>query len=140
MTIAGISTAVHTILEDSNKFVTVLDHAPEQENDFEGYPSVSHYYQGTQADYATVSQNRRLVEYTIELYLVTNASDNSTQLSEMYTLADEVIDLFDKSIDINDACDLMRPAPGQLYRRSTKEGMGYAFTIQLFCESDIAFR
>lgn len=148
MTIQGIKTNVQLILEDTGYFVTVLPHPPEQDSDFGGYPASAHYYADTESNYATVSQNRRVIEYIVELYLVVNTSTTpATEFTEAYTLIDNVIQRFDESIDLSDttlglarACDIMRPAPGELMRLNVTEGKGLMMTVRLFCESDVAFQ
>lgn len=148
MTIQGIKTNVQVLLENTNEFVTVLPHPPSQEADFNGYPSAAHYYSDTENNYATVSQNRRVIEYVVELYLVTNEETSlATEFTEAYDLIDRIIQMFDESIDLSNsalglarACDNVRPAPGELQRIDTKEGTGLMMTIRLFCEADISFR
>lgn len=141
MTIAGIQTAVQALLVSTNKFSTVLGAAPNSVEDFAGYPSAAHYYVDTQSDYATVSQNRRVITYAVDLYLVTNeATTLQEEFDQGYAHIDDVIQLFDESNDLNNACDIMRPAPGQLVRVTLPEGTGLRMTITLYCEADVTFR
>lgn len=152
MNISGISTNVQTLLEGMNDpdptFKTVLAAPPTQESDFEGYPSASHYYTNAESNYATVSQNRRVIEYVVELYIVPNTDTPlATALTEAYALSDRVMDMFDHSIDLSStdlglspACDIMRPTPGTLERIETNEGDGFMMTLRLYCEGDITYR
>lgn len=154
MTITGISTNVQALLtamETSpgfSTFSTVLAGAPTKLSDFVGYPAACHYYQDAESQYATVSQNRRVIEYVVELYLVTNSTTPvATELQQAYSLSDSVMDMFDKSIDLSSttlsltrACDIMRPTPSTLERIETKEGRGLMMTVKLYCEADITFR
>lgn len=149
MTIKGIRDNVQALLTASDYFVSVIP-APQKGEayNFTGYPSVSHYYRDTQSDYATVSQNRRVIEYVIEMVLVVNkATDVVTEFDEAYTLVDDVIQLLDESIDLSSAalsltraCDIMRPAPGELLPTQTNKGEGLVMTIRLFCEADVRFK
>lgn len=148
MTITNISTNVQTLLEDLDWLVTVLPHPPEKDDQFAGYPSVAHYYSSTENNYATVSQNRRVIEYIVELYLVTPmTTEPADEFSQMYNHADNLIQMFDESIDLSStslglpkACDIMRPVPGSLERITTNEGTGLMMTIRLVCEADVNFR
>lgn len=148
MTITGVRNNVQALLLDSDKFVTVLAHEPSEDNPFAGYPSVAHYYADAESNFATVSQNRRVLEYVVELYLVTNeATTLDDEFKEAYALLDDVMQMFDESIDLSSAsiplaraCDIMRPTPSTLTRINLPEGPGFVATIRLFCESDVVFR
>jgi hypothetical protein len=145
MTIKGISDNVQALLEDTDSFVTVLPGPPEADSDFAGYPSAAHYFTGAENEYATVSQNRRRVNYVVELYIVPDSSTTFTTMmsTEAYPLLDSIIQMFDESQDLSSdtiplsrACDIMKPAPGRIARIETKEGDGVMITIDLFCEGD----
>ena len=155
MTIKKISENVGVLLQNLKNldnitdFVTVLPAPPDKEADFAGYPSASHYYGNTQSDYATVSQNRRVIEYIVELYIIGNKNTVLSDLlqNEAYPLLDRVIQMFDQSVDLSNtglgltrACELMRPTPGTIERIETNEGKGWSMQISLFCEADITFR
>lgn len=149
MTIQGIATNVQALLQSTALFKTVLSAPPTDEVNFAGYPSACHYYTDAQSDYATVSQNRRVFQYTVELYIVANDDTTETQLftNEAYPLIDAIMQLFDASIDLSSqtlglarACDILRPTPSRLERVTTPDGNGLMMTIHLFCEADIAFR
>jgi len=154
MTINGIKTNVQSLLENSGYFATngtdfaVLPHAPKENTTFIGFPAACHYYNSGQPDYATVTQNRRVYEYLVELYLqvddTTTAADEAVQVND---LIDNIVNLFDESIDLSDsglglppACDIMRPAAGELQKVETNDGTALMVTIHLFCEADITFR
>lgn len=161
MTITGIKDNVQALLEALTwttadgeiSLNTVLPHPPSQESDFAGYPAAAHYYVDAEGNYATVSQNRRVLQYVVELYLVTNGeTDIETELNEAYALTDAVMQMFDESIDLSEglgktltpaltrACDIMRPVQGPLERVTTNTGEGLLMTIRLFCEADVRFR
>jgi len=148
MTIQGIRTNVQALLESSELFTTVLPHPPKEDTNFGGFPSSCHYYDNTDPQYATVTQNRRVIQYTVELYMIQPKNVTpETEYQEAYDLIDSVIQLFDESIDLSSqtiplarACDLMRPAPGEMQRVTTPEGDGLMCTIRLFCEADVSFR
>lgn len=145
MTITQIATNVQALLLSSNYFATVLAYPPNSAGEFAGYPSASHYYVNTANDPATVSQNRRVVEYHVEIWLPFDKV--KTDFSPMYAQMDNVIQLFDQSIDLSSqslslspACDILRPAPGGLERVTVNEGDFLIGTVRLFCEADVMFR
>jgi len=148
MNIATISTNVQAILDNLAWTNTVLPHPPAKNTDFNGYPSIAHYYQNTDSNYATVTQNRRTIEYVVELYLVTNeATTVAQEFAEMYIHTDNLIQTLDESIDLSStalglarACDIMRPVPGELARITTNEGEGLMMTIRLLCTADVSFK
>lgn len=153
MTIKGIRDNVQALLVGTEKFKTVLPHPPTKDSDFAGYPSAAHYYVDADSNPATVSQHRRIYEYVVELYLVTNAdTDSETEFEEAYDLTDDIMQMFDESIDLSEglgktldpiltpACDIMRPTPSTLERITTNDGPGLLMTIRLFCEADTRYR
>lgn len=152
MTIAGISDNVQKLLVGSGKFVSVLPNPPTKDDDFDGFPSACHYYVDAESSYATVSQNQRVLEYVVELYLVTNKdTDEATRFAEMYDLIDYTMQMFDETIDLSEglgqtlspaltrACDQMRATPSELTRINTDKGPGLMCTLRLFCMADVAF-
>lgn len=144
MTLNGIRTNVQALLVDNDSFVTVLDAPPTGEDDFAGFPAAAHYMSDINSEYATVSQNRRTVEWNVELYLVTPSSVSaSNQFQQMYTLVDAIIQMFDvtrdlssTSLSLSPACMNLRAVPSRLERIDTKEGKGLMCTVSLFCEDD----
>jgi hypothetical protein len=153
MTINGIKSNVQALLEETDYFVSVLPHAPKEDTTFNGFPSVCHYYDNTDPDYATVSQNRRVIQYTIELYFNdTTGTDPVQQYDEIYATVDDTIQMLDESVDLSEGlgktitpnlphvCDFMRPAPGELVPVITPEGTALMCTIRLFCGADVSFR
>lgn len=148
MTISGVSTNVQALLADMSQLVTVIPHPPSKDVNFDGYPSAAHYYAGTQSNFATVTQNRRQIQYTIELYLVVNTETTpADEFAQAYSLIDAVVDMIDESVDLSSqilslspACQWVRPVPSTLERIETAEGVGLLATINLIAEDDIAFR
>jgi hypothetical protein len=139
MTITGIRDNVQTLLEATDEFVTILKAPPREGGDLEGYPAAIHYYNGTENDYATVSQNRRVINYAVDIILKADtATSAETELGEMYALADSIIQMFDTSNRLNAACDFLHPAPGDLERIQIGEGVGLKFTVNLYCRRDIS--
>jgi hypothetical protein len=148
MTIDNIADNVQTILENMSdpEFVDVLDHPQEENAQFNGYPSVSHFYERTESNYATVSQNRRVINYLIFVYVVT-PEDEGAILRRTYNIVDKIVQRFDETTDLSDselnlsrACDIMRPVPGEMGKITTDKGTGYLAEIRLFCEADVTFR
>lgn len=151
MKIVTISDNVQALLVDSGLFVTVQPSPQESEATevvFDGYPSVSHYYNGTASDFATTTQNRRAITHTVEIFLVTPDSvDVEQEFRQAYEMTDKVLDIFDRSIDLSSpdlglprACDVLRPVPAEPMRVSTNHGDGLMVTINLVCEADISYR
>lgn len=150
MTISGISSNIQLLLESTDKFKTVLPGPPTEDQNFEGYPAACHYYVDADSDYATVSQNRRILQFVVELYILpTDVSTESEVLTDkVYPLIDEVMQLFDESIDLSSqelalarACDFLRPAPSRLIPVLSQDGgKGWQMTINLYCGADVTFR
>ena len=149
MTIQGISDNVDALLKASDLFEDV--EAAPQEGDqmvFSGFPSVSHYYSGTDSDYSTNTQHRRSITYTVEAVIVSPDTVTPVQrFKDAYKLADDVIQLFDASRDLSSselnltrACDILQPVPGELMRVATNHGDGLMITITLVCTADVAHR
>lgn len=152
MNITNISNNVQAILSAMDKFVDVIASPPEEYDEdqplkFTGYPSAMHYYENTDSSPATVTQNRRVIFYTVQIVMVIPSNANLTPAQKMlkaYAIIDDVIQKFDESRDLSTdtlprACDIMRPVPGDLERISTTDGQGLMMTIRLACEADIAF-
>jgi hypothetical protein len=154
MNITNISTNVQAILESSDVFAVVDEvkqviPAPQEGESiqFDGYPAAFHYYENTESNPATVSQNRRVINYTVQIVIVTPDTVTSTEeFATAYSTIDTLIQKFDESRDLSiegslpRACDIMRPVPGELTRVSTNLGDGLMATIRLACEADIKFR
>ena len=143
MTIAGVSAAVQEILESVDAPVAFVDiqAAPESSDQhFNGYPSATHFYVNTENNYATVTQNRRVIQYNVYVYMVSNAKTEAQKWASGYAFVDSVIQKFDESIDLNGACDIMRPAPGRMSKESLTNGEGLVAEIILYCEADVTFR
>lgn len=148
MTITGLKTNIQALLDgmtDPN-FVNVIAHPQDDESQFSGFPSVTHFYSNTISDYATVSQNRRVHQWSIYIYIVT-PEDQGDIYTRAYDIVDRVVQMFDESIDLADsdlslakACDILRPVPGELGKFSTEQGEGLIAEINLYCEADVAFR
>lgn len=140
MTITGIKDAVQALLAGTDDFVSVLPHPPKEDTTFGGFPSVCHYYSDSDTSVATVMENKRILEYVVELYLKVPATKTATEeFAEAVGLIDTVMQLFDTSNDLNNACDFLHPTPGRLERVTTAEGDALIMTFTLFCESDVTF-
>lgn len=148
MNITDISTNVQALLENTDDFVTILAHPPKDDTDFAGFPAVCHYYSTAESNFATVSQNRRVYEYVVELYLQTDASTTpTTEYREAYALTDATMQMFDETIDLSStalgltrACDIMRPTPSELLPVQTNQGVALQMRLRLYCEADVSFR
>lgn len=141
--IEDISQALQTILptvqvDGEDLFVDVIPHPPtdDQGNDFAGFPSASHFYDGSDADYATVQDNRR--DYIFSLYIYAIWQDKP--LADQYALAhkymDAVVDRLDMSDDLGISQLMLRPVPGELRRVQTDRGTGLMGYIRLVCSYD----
>lgn len=148
MTINEIKNNVQALLNSTGSFSTVLSAPPNAQESYAGYPAASHYFVAADSDYATVTQNRRRYEYLIEIIVMTTeATPTSTELNQIYTLTDSIVQLLEESIDLSStalgltkACDIMKVSPADLTRITTNEGVGLMMTVRLFCEADMAFR
>lgn len=161
MTVQGIANNVQAILEASNIFATVVPAPPEmtaygvdvngnplEKIVFNGYPSVAHYYNGHQNEYATVKDNRRIIPYVVDIVLVTPSTmNNINRHKAINKMADDITALFDSTYDLSStalglskACDQLRPAGAELSRVMTSDGDGILLTFTLYCMADIQFR
>jgi len=153
MTVKNISNNVQALLSDMKNasntglFVTVQP-SPEKDNQiFAGFPSATHFYHDTENGYATVSQNRRVLEYHVYFYVISN-EDEDVKWTRTTDMMDAIVDMFDHSIDLSSAalslppaCDIMRPAGGRITKTTgTAYGEGLVGEVILYCEADITFR
>lgn len=145
MTITGIRDNVQALLVNMGEFVDVIPHPEDDDHQFNGYPSVTHFYEESENNYATVSQNRRVNRYTVYIYV--KPGDNEDAYERGEELMDKVIQMFDESIDLSStalnlgrACDIMRPSPGAMTKDQTSAGEQVICEITLYCESDMTFR
>lgn len=141
--ITDISSALTTVLtavqlDSEALFVDVLPHPPtdDQGNDFVGYPSVSHFYDGTQSDYATVTANRRDVIFSIYIYGIWQDKKLAAQYALAHRYMDAVLDALDKSDDLGINQLMLRPVPGELRRVATDRGTGLMGHINLVASYD----
>lgn len=141
MTIINIRDEIQTYLETIKTngdapLKDILKAPSSQESDFTGFPSVSHFYTNMENDYATVSQNRRVIEWTVLVYHF-NTSSLSDGYGEIYGYMDTLIQKFDETQDLNGACAELKPVPGSLEAASTDRGHYLVGEIRLMCEDDI---
>jgi len=142
MTIKGISDATQALLKSMTtpKFVDVFPAPESKDTKFTGYPSVVHFYENTENGYATVTQNRRVIKHNIYVYMVGVGDNEIEKWQNGIEMVDKIIQEFDESIDLGGACDIMRPAPGEMSKASLGGGEGLIAEIILYCEADVTFR
>lgn len=142
MTIIGVSGAVQTLLNGLSDpdFVNVIPAPESEDSKFTGYPSARHFYQGTEPSYATVTQNRRVIEHSVFIYLLYVGKTEEEKWANATDKLDKVIQAFDESVDLNGACDIMRPTPGRLSKVSVANGEALVAELTLYCEADLTFR
>ena len=143
--IEQISTALTAVLaaiqyEGDSLFVDVLPHPPtdDQGNDFAGFPSVTHFYDGTQSDYATVTENRRDVIFAIYVYGIWQDKPLADQYVLAHRYMDAIIDALDQSEDLGIDQLMLRPVPAELRRVATDRGTGIMGHIRLVASYDRA--
>lgn len=141
--IEDISAALTPILEaiqldSEGLFVDVIPHPPtnDQGNDFAGFPSASHFYEGTDSDYATVDDNRRNIVFGIYIYAIWQEKSLADQYALAHKYMDLVLDALDKSDDLGINDIMLRPAPGELRRVSIDRGTGLMGHIRLVAAYD----
>lgn len=141
--INAINTALATLLagvqlEGDDLFVTVLPHPATKEDgsDFAGFPSVSYYYETTDSDYSTVSENRRDLYFGIYIYGIWQDMELPDQYTNMYKMVDAVLDALDESEDLGINAIMLRPVPGEFRRIATERGEGLLARIRLRCSYD----
>lgn len=144
--IEQISTALGPILEaieinGEQAFAgNVLPHPPTDPNgsDFSGFPAISYYYETTESDYATVTENRRDYNFAIYVYGIWQDKPLPDQYAAMYKMVDAVLDTLDQSNDLGINEIMLRPVPGEFRRVSTDRGQGLMARIRLVCSTDVA--
>ncbi len=141
--IEDISTALDTILptvevDGESLFVDVIPHPPtdDQGNDFNGFPSAAHFYDGTDSDYSTVTENRRDIVFAVWIYAIWQDKPLADQYALAHKYMDAVLDKLDQSGDLGINDLMLRPAPGELRRVSTDRGTGLVSYIRLVCSYD----
>lgn len=143
MTIRQIKTNVQEILENTDTFVDVLAAPQEGETlQFNGYPSAFHYYENTDPSVSTITQNRREIQYTVNIVMVRPGDEAESEFDAAYELIDSILQTFDASVNLKvgdqpRACDILRPVPGELARVQTNDGLGLMATIRLTCAADV---
>lgn len=141
--IEDISTALQTVLagiqhEGESLFADVIPHPPtdDQGNDFSGFPSASHFYDGTDSDYSTVTENRRDVVFAIYIYAIWQDKPLADQYSLAHKYMDLVLDALDQSEDLGISNLILRPVPGELRRVATDRGTGLMSYVRLVASYD----
>ena len=141
--IEDISTALQTLLptiqvDGESLFVDVIPHPPtdSQGNGFTGFPSAAHFYDGTDSDYSTVTENRRDVVFALWIYAIWQDKPLPDQYALAHKYMDAVIDALDQSGDLGINQLMLRPVPGELRRVSTERGTGVMSYIRLVCSYD----
>ena len=148
MKITDISNNVQTLLSNiaDPSLVTVLPYPQDETNNFDGYPSATHFYTGTESDYATATQNKTIYKYSVFVYVFTN-EDQAGLYTRAYNLMEDIVQMFAESIDLSStvlglarACDFLRPALGEMGTFTTGQGTGIVGEINLFCSADKTYR
>ena len=116
----------------------VIPHPPtnDQGNDFSAFPAVSYFYDGTDSDYSTVTENRRDVVFAIYVYMIWQDKDLSEQYPAAYKVVDAVIDALDMSNDLGIDAVQLRPIPGEMRRVQTDRGTGLMCHIRMIASYD----
>ena len=106
---AKIKTVLESIeLSGSTAFVDVIERAT---NNFSGFPSATIVPGDAPSEYATVVQNQRAYTIFIYIYINMETTDDDQAWSNGRELIDSVLDALDKSNDLDDTADFVRPAP-----------------------------
>jgi hypothetical protein len=116
----------------------VIPHPPtnDQGADFSAFPAVSYFYDGTESDYSTVTENRRDVVFALYIYCIWEAKALAEQYPAAYKVVDAVIDALDMSNDLGIDAVMLRPVPGEMRRVSTDRGTGLMCHIRLVASYD----
>jgi hypothetical protein len=123
-------------LDAEAMFVDVLPQPPDSADDFAGFPSCAYFYQNTDSDYSTVSENRRDYFFEIYLYGIYSTKTLRQQYVLMYKQIDKVIDALDKSNDLNINDIMVRPTPAEIVRITSERGDGLRGHIRIKCSTD----
>lgn len=124
----------------SSAFVQVLQRSS---NQFTGYPSATIVPGETDSDYATVKQNTRTYVFMIYIYenlesLTATGSTADNAWLNIRLLIDVVLDALDKSNDLANGCDFLRPVPMQPFATDVGgSGAALVAPIRLECVKSI---
>lgn len=118
-----------TLFETEN----VIAHPPtdDQGTDFTGFPAAAYFYDGTDSDYSTVTQNRRDFHFDIWVYGIWQAKPLAEQYNIMYGYLDALLDALDKSGDLGINDVMLRPVPAELRRVTLDRGTGLMGHVRL---------
>lgn len=123
-------------LNSEAMFVDVLPQPPDSADDFGGFPSCAYFYQNTDSDYATVSENRRDYYFELYLYGIYQSKTLRDQYVLMYKQIDAVIQALDTSGDLGINDIMLRPVPGEIVRITSERGDGLRGHIRIRCSTD----
>lgn len=135
----NLSTAIKTVLVgiQQNGAAAFSDIQELPTLEFSGYPAVTIAPSDTQSEYATDVQNFRTYAFAIDVfYPVEDASTvqgYAIAFDKMRYLMDLVIDAFDNSNDLNNACQILRPTPSQWQVVETSASVMLTARINLRC-------
>lgn len=100
-----------------------------------GTPGVTVVPSDNTSDYATIVQNFRGYVFFVDIYIPVEDTNGGipTAFTTMLTLVDTCLDAIDNSNDLNNACDILRPAPSAWSLVSAGPGELLTARITLNC-------
>lgn len=145
MSLVTEQTEIKAILEAvqvdaSNVFHQVLTAPPESAAEYTGFPSAHFVYNSYESTYSTNEENRRVANWDIFIYSLTQTLDNEAHFTKMYKIIDATVQALDESCDLNNACDFVIPVPGEVDRVVSDSGVALVAQIRLQCWSDVDIR
>lgn len=104
--------------------------------EFNAWPAATVCPADNVSDYQSVSQNLRTYVFDIDLYYNIQQVDNGgyqMAFDVMRQIVDLVLDGIDNSNDLNNACDIVRPAPSTWGMVTTSAGTALTAKITVSC-------
>lgn len=138
--LVNLSSAIAAVLgelkdTDASALFKDIQEVPTLE--FSGYPAVTVAPSDVESDYATVVQNMRTYAFAVDIYYPI-ADPNSVAgyaegFAAMRGLMDNVVDAFDNSDDLHNACQILRPAPSSWQVVETAASVMVSARVHLKC-------
>jgi hypothetical protein len=113
--LVNLSGAIKTVLEGiTTPEAQFVDIQEQPTLEFAGYPAASITPSDIESSYANIIENMRTYSFDVDIfYPIEDSVSNGygTAYAAMRGLMDEVMDAFDNSNSLADACQILRPTP-----------------------------
>lgn len=111
-----LSSAIKTVLSNiSDPAATFADIQELPSMEFSGYPAATIAPSNTESDYANIVQNLRTYAFNVDIFYPVENPESIDGYAEAFAamrgLMDITLDAFDNSNCLDNACQILRPAP-----------------------------